>query len=109
MRDTKQTPKPRKLPMRQCLGCNEHRPKQALIRVVRAPEKVSPEGVVTGGEVSLDLTGKKSGRGAYICRDPKCLSKARKSGRIARNLACTITDEVWDAMEAELAADGEDA
>ena len=84
--------KPRKIPVRQCLGCNEHKPKAELIRVVRNPE----------GEVLLDLTGKKSGRGAYICRDLKCLKKVRKSGRVAHNLACEITPEVYDKMEAEL-------
>ena len=89
--------KPRKIPMRQCLGCNEHKPKAELIRVVRSPE----------GEVLLDLTGKKSGRGAYICRDIKCLKKARKSGRIAHNLACEISPEVYDSMEAELTAGDE--
>ena len=89
--------KPRKIPMRQCLGCNEHKPKAELIRVVRSPE----------GAVSLDLTGKKSGRGAYICRDIKCLKKARKSGRIAHNLACEISPEVYDSMEAELTAGDE--
>ena len=89
--------KPRKIPMRQCLGCNEHKPKAELIRVVRSPE----------GEVLLDLTGKKSGRGAYICRDVKCLKKARKSGRIAHNLACEISPEVYDSMEAELTAGDE--
>ena len=89
--------KPRKIPVRQCLGCNEHKPKAELIRVVRSPE----------GVVSLDLTGKKSGRGAYICRDVKCLKKARKSGRIAHNLACEISPEVYDSMEAELTAGDE--
>ena len=58
--------KPRKIPMRQCLGCNEHKPKVELIRIVRSPE----------GVVGLDLTGKKSGRGAYICPDPACLQAA---------------------------------
>ena len=80
--------KPRKIPMRQCLGCNEHKPKAELIRIVRSPE----------GEVSLDLTGKKSGRGAYICRDLKCLRKVRKSGRVAHNLECEISPEVYDKM-----------
>lgn len=84
--------KPRKIPMRQCLGCNEHKPKMELIRIVRSPE----------GTVSLDLTGKRSGRGAYICRDMKCLKKVRKSGRVAHDLACEITPEVYDRMEAEL-------
>ena len=80
--------------MRQCLGCNEHKPKIELLRVVRSPE----------GEISLDFKGKKSGRGAYICRDVKCLRRARKSRRIDRNLECEIPDSVYDAMEAELEA-----
>ena len=84
----------KKIPMRQCLGCNEHKPKIELLRVVRSPE----------GEISLDFKGKKSGRGAYICRDVKCLRRARKSRRIDRNLACEIPDAVYDAMEAELEA-----
>ena len=84
--------KPRKIPMRQCLGCNEHKPKAELIRVVRSPE----------GEISLDLTGKKSGRGAYICRSLTCLKRVRKSGRVAHNLSCEISPEVYDRMEAEL-------
>ena len=78
--------------MRQCLGCNERKPKGELLRVLRTPE----------GEILLDFTGKKSGRGAYICRDVKCLKKARKSGRIGKNLECEIPDEVYDRMEAEL-------
>ena len=65
--------KPRKIPMRQCLGCNEHKPKMELIRIVRSPE----------GEISLDLSGKKSGRGAYICRNMSCLKKVRWSARSA--------------------------
>lgn len=84
--------KPRRIPVRQCLGCNQHKPKAELIRIVRQPD----------GEVSLDLTGKKSGRGAYICRDLQCLKKVRKSGRVAHNLACEISTEVYDRMEAEL-------
>ena len=85
--------KVKKIPMRQCLGCNEHRPKSELLRVVRPPEQ---------GEVFLDLTGKKSGRGAYVCPDVKCLRKARKSRRIEANLDCTISEAVWDGMEREL-------
>ena len=84
--------KPKKIPMRQCMGCNEHKPKAELLRVVRSPE----------GEISLDFVGKKSGRGAYICHDSKCLKKARKSRRIDRALECEIADSVYDAMEAEL-------
>ena len=78
--------------MRQCMGCNEHKPKAELLRVVRDPE----------GNTSLDFTGKKSGRGAYICREVKCLQKARKSHRLERVLECSISDEVYDAMEQEL-------
>lgn len=87
-----QQQKVKKIPQRQCLGCNEHKPKKELLRVVRSPE----------GEISLDFTGKKSGRGAYICRDVRCLKKARKSKRIERSLECQIPDEVYDLMESEL-------
>ena len=90
--EQKQKMKPRKIPERQCLGCNEHKPKIQLLRVVRTPE----------GEILLDFTGKKSGRGAYICKDIKCLKKARKSGRIGRSLDCEIPEEVYDRMEREL-------
>ncbi|MBE6584922.1 MAG: YlxR family protein [Ruminococcaceae bacterium] len=82
----------KKIPMRQCLGCNEHKPKGELLRVVRSPE----------GEVSLDFTGKKSGRGAYICHSLACLKKVRKSRRLEHNLECPISPEVYDRMEAEL-------
>ena len=84
--------KVRKIPVRQCMGCNEHKPKAELLRVVRAPDCT----------VSLDFTGKKSGRGAYICREVRCLQKARKSRRLERVLECVIPDEVYDAMEQEL-------
>ena len=89
--------KVKKIPMRRCVGCNEHKPKAELLRVVRDPE----------GGISLDFKGKKSGRGAYICRDIKCLRKARKSHRIDRDLECVISDEVYDAMEQELLNDDE--
>ena len=84
--------KPKKIPTRQCLGCNEHKPKKELLRVVRTPE----------GEITLDFTGKKSGRGAYICYDVKCLRKARKSKRIDKNLDVTVSEEIYDKMESEL-------
>ena len=86
--------KKKKIPTRQCMGCNEHFPKSALLRVVRAPN----------GEVSLDFGGKKSGRGAYICKNVACLKKAQKTRRLARTLECEIPDEVYAAMEAELEA-----
>lgn len=84
--------KKRKIPERQCLGCNERRPKSELLRVVRSPE----------GEVSLDFTGKKPGRGAYICKKKTCLSKAHRNGRLQKNLQCEIPDAVYAEMEAEL-------
>ena len=84
----------KKIPMRKCLGCNEMKPKKELIRAVKSPE----------GEISLDLTGKKSGRGAYICKKSACFKKARKNGRIASTLGVAVSDEVFDAIEAELSA-----
>lgn len=84
--------KVRKIPVRQCLGCNEHKPKKEMLRVLRTPE----------GEITLDFTGKKSGRGAYICPKTSCLKRARKSRRIDRALECNIPDEVYDAMEKAL-------
>jgi len=86
--------KVRKIPMRMCSGCGESKPKKELVRVVRSPE----------GEISMDLTGKKPGRGAYLCRCADCLKKARKSKRIDRSLETTIPAEVYDALEEELAA-----
>ena len=86
----------KKIPERKCLGCNESKPKKELLRVVRDPE----------GNVSLDFTGKKSGRGAYICRSIQCFKKARKSKRIERNLECVIPEDIFDALEAELVKDG---
>ena len=88
----------KKVPERQCLGCNEHKPKREMLRVVRTPD----------GEILLDFTGKKSGRGAYICRDAGCFKKARKSKRIDRSLDVTIPDEVYDRMESELAGGAND-
>ena len=75
-----------------CLGCNEMKPKKELIRVVRSPE----------GEISLDTTGKKSGRGAYVCPNAECLKLARKSRKLEKSFSCRISDEVYDNMEREL-------
>ena len=91
-----QEQKVKKIPMRQCLGCNEHKPKRELVRVVRLPD----------GQVTLDLKGKVSGRGAYICPSLACFKKARKSKRIDRTLECEIPEEVYDAMET-LVTEGE--
>ena len=83
---------PKKIPMRQCLGCREMKPKPELLRVVRSPE----------GEVSLDTRGKKPGRGAYVCPSVQCLAKARKAKRIERALDTPIPPEVYDAMEQQM-------
>ncbi len=85
--------KVRKTPMRMCAGCGESKPKMELVRVVRSPE----------GEISIDLTGKKPGRGAYLCRCAGCLKKARKSKRIDRSLEMSIPEAVYDALEEEMA------
>lgn len=82
----------KKAPERMCAGCGEHFPKKELIRVVRSPE----------GEISLDTTGKKPGRGAYLCANAECFRKARKARRFERALSCAIPDAVYDAMEKEL-------
>ena len=84
--------KKRKIPERRCLGCNEHKPKAELLRVVRTPE----------GEIVLDFKGKMNGRGAYICKSLGCLKKARKAKRIDKSLSCEIPQEVYDTMEKEL-------
>ncbi len=82
----------KRVPLRMCAGCGEMKPKKELVRVVKPPE----------GEISIDLTGKKAGRGAYVCPSPECLKKARKNRRIERSFQCKIPDEIYDAMEAEL-------
>lgn len=78
--------------MRRCVGCNGQRPKRELVRVVRSPE----------GEVSIDLTGKKSGRGAYLCPSAACLAKARKAKRIERAFEVPIPDGVYDRLTEEI-------
>ena len=82
----------KKHPTRKCTSCGEHFPKNELLRVVRSPE----------GEISLDKTGKKSGRGAYICKNLQCFKKARKSGRIATALEVSSPDWVYDKIEEEI-------
>ena len=93
------TPKVKKIPERQCLGCNAHRPKKELIRVVRCPD----------GQIVLDTVGKTSGRGAYICPERSCFAKARKSKRIEHVLECTIPEEIYDAMASRIDALAEDS
>ncbi|MBR1481392.1 MAG: YlxR family protein [Ruminococcus sp.] len=88
----------KKVPLRKCAGCGEMKPKRELVRVVRAPEQ--PDGGTPA--VSLDLTGKKPGRGAYICHSAECLEKARKARRLERSLSCAIGDDVYEQLIKEL-------
>lgn len=84
--------KPKNEIRRMCVGCGEMFDKRELIRVVKSPE----------GEVSLDKTGKKNGRGAYVCNNVQCLKKARKRKSIERAFSMKIDDEVYDKMEEEI-------
>lgn len=86
----------RRVPMRMCTGCGEMKAKKELVRVVKSPE----------GEISLDLTGKKPGRGAYVCKDAECLKKARKARRFERAFSCQIPDDVYEHMEEEMQTHG---
>jgi len=87
---------PKKIPQRQCVGCREMKEKRELIRVVRSPE----------GEVSLDFKGKKPGRGAYLCPDPECLKKARKSRALERAFSQALPEGVYEGLEAEMGKGG---
>ena len=82
----------KKIPQRQCMGCRERKEKRQLIRVVRK----------TDGSVQLDFSGKVSGRGAYLCPNPACLAKARKSKALERNLEVPIPEEVYDRLAKEM-------
>ena len=88
--------KPRKIPMRMCVGCREMKPKMTLIRVVKPQE----------GEAHIDRTGKAPGRGAYVCDDMECLKKARKTRALERALNCTIEDGVFEALLGQIAPGG---
>lgn len=78
-----------------CTGCGEMKPKKELVRVVRSPE----------GEITLDLTGRKPGRGAYVCRSTECLKRARKARRFEKAFSCQIPEDVYDRMEKEMEQD----
>lgn len=82
----------KKIPLRMCIGCGEMFEKKQLVRVVNNKD----EGV------SLDLTGKKAGRGAYLCGNPECFRKARKTRKLERTFSCRIDESVYDAIENEL-------
>ncbi|MEF9852832.1 MAG: YlxR family protein [Hydrogenoanaerobacterium sp.] len=85
----------KKVPQRMCSGCGEMKPKKELIRVVKSAE----------GEISLDLTGKKAGRGAYVCNNIECLQKARKTRKLERSFSCQIPAEIYSRLEEELKKD----
>ncbi len=86
---------PKKIPIRQCIGCRERRPKRELVRIVRSPE----------GVVSLDRSGKANGRGAYLCHDTSCLRRAVKSNALARALEAPIPETVLERLAKELEQD----
>lgn len=85
---------PKKIPMRQCVGCREMKPKRELVRVVRSPE----------GAISLDFRGKAPGRGAYVCPNPDCLKRAAKSRALERAFDTAIPQEIYDALVARMEA-----
>lgn len=89
---TSSQPGTKKVPERRCVGCQGTFPKKDLLRVLRSPE----------GDISIDFTGKKSGRGAYLCKNEACFKKARKSGIIHRALECEISEEIYDELEKEV-------
>ena len=84
--------KVKKIPMRMCNGCMEMKPKKELIRVVKTNEE----------EVLVDLTGKKSGRGAYVCNSIECLEKAFKAKRLNKNLQTNISDDIYNKLKEEI-------
>lgn len=84
----------KRIPMRQCMGCRERKPKREMLRVVRSPE----------GTVSLDFRGKAPGRGAYVCPNPECLKKAVRSRALERNLEVPIPPEVLERLSREMEA-----
>ena len=83
----------KKVPLRRCVGCGEMKPKKELLRIVRSPD----------GEIGFDPTGKKSGRGAYLCAGPECLKKAQKGKKLEKAFECAVPDGVYAALETELA------
>ncbi|KUK10531.1 MAG: Uncharacterized protein XD50_1162 [Clostridia bacterium 41_269] len=84
--------KKRKIPERMCVGCREKKPKRDMVRIVRSPE----------GIVELDFTGKKSGRGAYICYNISCLEKAQKNKALEKGLQIIIQPEIWEELNEAL-------
>ena len=82
----------KKIPTRLCIGCQEQHPKKELVRIVRSPE----------GDFSVDLTGKKAGRGAYICNNKECFDKAVKEHRFDRSFKCMVDKNIFDELSEQL-------
>ena len=90
----------KKIPMRMCTGFGEMKPKKELVRVVKAPAETKEEEEFR--DISVDLTGRKPGRGAYVCRNVECLRLARKARRLEKAFSCKIPDEVYERLEKEM-------
>ena len=84
----------KKIPLRQCVGCGEMKSKKEMMRVIKTAE----------GDISLDITGKKNGRGAYLCMQKECLQKARKNKGLERSFKMSIPDEVYQTLDKEFDA-----
>lgn len=95
---------PKKQPLRKCLGCGEMFPQKELVRVVKTKLK-DENGNETGFEISLDITGKKSGRGAYICKSESCYNAATKARRFNKALSCEISQDILEKMRQEISED----
>lgn len=95
--------KQKKIPLRKCTGCGEMKPKRELIRVVKLPDKVLENGEISEkGGIELDFTGKKPGRGAYLCPSAQCLSKAIKGKRLEKAFSSQIPSEIYARLEEEM-------
>ena len=88
----------KKIPMRQCVGCGEMKSKKEMMRVLKSAE----------GSIVLDMTGRKNGRGAYLCMSKECLTKARKNKGLERSFKMTIPQDIYENLEKEF-EEGEDA
>ena len=96
--------KVKKIPQRTCIGCRSVHPKKELIRIVRTHPGVGTEGSAPECEVAIDPTGKKSGRGAYICPNPNCLELAFKGAQLDKALEITITNGVKEHLRTEISS-----
>ena len=83
----------KKIPLRQCVGCGEMKSKKEMMRVLKTPEE----------EIVLDVTGKKNGRGAYLCKSMECLKKARKNRGLERSFKMSLSSDIYDGLEKEFA------